>query len=597
YIKDQVITDEQACCFVCSHFRVSAGCPRDIRLSTCDLDGDRVRCRYAQETAGECHGNCPQHDFLQLDEESCTLRYRGGAPGGQYHVKLMVEDFPLPIPDIQMDLQQALSSSPVYLSITVEAGVSDCPALPVFVDKTPVDNTLLPILPYEEVKFNITTYSETETVLEMAVAGPPGLYVSQLKDEEESKKSVALSWVRDTNQLSRLLSICFTMNTNSLQSEIRCVWLNQKPMHVLPAGTVLNCNNTTMSLVLPISSMPDLPLDDLKLNDPACPVLHNTTHVTAVFSLLGCGTKTVHAGSDLVYTNTLQSTSGISSLITRQARLVLPLACRIQPQQATGPRYKIAMPKEETVFGTFDFWVEFYRPGEGPLGNMTRSAKFRRSLRQFRGMTRAGRMETLDMYVFSNSSAARAQLMVGKCMESEKEDFSNASPLIDSGCSRNSRGLNMIVETPLIKVYRMDLSKLPSDDNMMYVECSVSLCVTTQASEKCPGPCDPPNPNANLLVPNFLSSNYTVRSGPISLLESPEPVAATAATATTVTTTTTTTTTATTTTPTTPATTTPTLTTQATNNTAISSASHRRCSLALILTTALIHTLRLRIPH
>ncbi|KAL2088951.1 hypothetical protein ACEWY4_015850 [Coilia grayii] len=559
--------------------RVSAGCSRDIRLSTYDLDGDRVRCRYAQDKSGECHGNCPQHAFLLLDEASCTLRYTGGASVGQYYVKLMVEDFPVPIPHVQMD-QEALSSNPVFLSITVEAEVADCAALPLFVDKTPAENTMFPVLPYEEVKFNVTVRSEAEAVLEMAVAGPPSLYISQLKDEQNSDKSSALSWVRDVNQLSRLLSICFTANTNSLQSEIRCIWLQQRPMNDLPAGTELNCSNTNMTLVLPVSSMADLPLDDLTLNDPSCPVFHNTTHVTAVFPLLGCGTKIVHAGSDLVYTNTLKST-GITSLITRRATLTLPLACRIKPQEAKGPRYKIAMPKEEKVFGKFTFWVEFHRPGKGPLGNLTRVRQFRRIPRQVREVVKVARMELLDMYVFSNSSMTRAQLMMGGCMQSKTEDFSSASPLVDSGCSRSNRSLEMIVQTSLIKVYRLDLSKIPTVGNMMYVECKVSLCVTTQASEKCPEPCDP-NPNANVLVSNFMSSNYTVRSGPVFLLDTPDPVAATtpqAATTATVTTT-------------------PTPTpTQPPANTTTGSATDRSSSLALLLTTVFLHTLCLCLIH
>lgn len=55
----------------------------------------------------------------------------------------------------------------------------------------------------------------------------------------------------------------------------------------------LNCDNDTMSLVLPISSMVDLPLDDLKLNDLSCNVSHNASHVTASFPLNSCGTKIV----------------------------------------------------------------------------------------------------------------------------------------------------------------------------------------------------------------------------------------------------------------------------------------------------------------
>lgn len=56
---------------------------------------------------------------LPFSQESCTLRYKAGASVGQYYVILMVEDFPTPTPYVLME-EKALSSNPVYLSITGE---------------------------------------------------------------------------------------------------------------------------------------------------------------------------------------------------------------------------------------------------------------------------------------------------------------------------------------------------------------------------------------------------------------------------------------------------------------------------------------------
>ena len=41
---------------------------------------------------------------------------------GRYYVKLMVEDFPVPIPYVSME-QEAFSSNPIFLSITGEVSV------------------------------------------------------------------------------------------------------------------------------------------------------------------------------------------------------------------------------------------------------------------------------------------------------------------------------------------------------------------------------------------------------------------------------------------------------------------------------------------
>lgn len=55
----------------------------------------------------------------------------------------------------------------------------------------------------------------------------------------------------------------------------------------------LTCENTEMTLVLPVSSLTNINLDELQLNNPTCPVTYNDTHLTARISLDGCGTKIV----------------------------------------------------------------------------------------------------------------------------------------------------------------------------------------------------------------------------------------------------------------------------------------------------------------
>lgn len=55
----------------------------------------------------------------------------------------------------------------------------------------------------------------------------------------------------------------------------------------------LKCENTEMVLSLPVSSLSNINLAELQLNNPTCPVTYNSTHLTARVSLDGCGTKQV----------------------------------------------------------------------------------------------------------------------------------------------------------------------------------------------------------------------------------------------------------------------------------------------------------------
>lgn len=136
----------------------------------------------------------------------------------------------------------------------------------------------------------------------------------------------------------------------------------------------------------------------------------------------------------MLYTNTLRSINP-NSTISRVATLILPLACRIPGQQAKAPAFKISTPSEVETFGAVSFWIEFHVPGEGPMAAETRRPQMRSfpPVRAPRELRSTGRMDTLDLHVFSNCSLAHAELMVGRCVESDTQDFVNTRPLLNHG--------------------------------------------------------------------------------------------------------------------------------------------------------------------
>lgn len=62
---------------------------------------------------------------------------------------------------------------------------------------------------------------------------------------------------------------------------------------VMLLRAVLTCDETEMVLLLPVSSLVSINLDELQLNSPSCQVNYNSTHLVARISLNGCGTKIV----------------------------------------------------------------------------------------------------------------------------------------------------------------------------------------------------------------------------------------------------------------------------------------------------------------
>ncbi|XP_003969857.3 uncharacterized protein [Takifugu rubripes] len=505
--------------------RARVNCPHHFPLSVKDLDGDKVQCRFARAQQGECV-DCTQHSFIQLETEKCTLTFTGNAPAGQYFIYLMVEDRIHALngrPD-------PMSAVPLHLSVSVERSSVSCGEEPVAAEDTPAGDTRVTVLPYHQVTFNLGFLSWAESALEIAVVGPPNLFRVGFKTVGPLAM-MKTAWVRSQNNLAQLLPICFAVNTQSMQSQPRCVWLYQREMKVPPPGTELTCGKTEMVLVLPVTSFPNVNLTELQLNSPTCPISYNSTHLTASISLDGCGTKTVHTGSELVYVNTLQSVRS-SSVVRKNPTLILPLACRIPGVQAKGPEYRLSIPMEREVFGEVAFTLKLYLPGEGPFGNFTRAPRIldtpgnptrvRRdaelSLQSANDSLKAGsRVGMLYLTVLSNCSIGRAEMVVSNCIKSETEDFATYSAIVQQGCSSSSETAEVVIADSTSKVYRLDLSKTNSVAPMMYVRCTVNLCITTLPSQKCPSLCNYSfSPRG--LVGNLYTETYTVNSGPVSLL-------------------------------------------------------------------------------
>ena len=162
-----------------------------------------------------------------------------------------------------------------------------------------------------------------------------------------------------------------------------------------------------------------------------------------------------HSGSEMIYTNTLHSVRPYT-MVSRKPSLILPLACRIPGTNVSGPHYKIGMPTEEETFGEVAFTIKFYFPGEGPLSNFTSSPVFRslkmdplRMRREAESPSKSkgtstssidstrgaigSKITSLDLYVQSNCSIDRAELIVSNCVESETSNFTTSTPILEQG--------------------------------------------------------------------------------------------------------------------------------------------------------------------
>lgn len=126
------------------------------------------------------------------------------------------------------------------------------------------------------------------------------------------------------------------------------------------------------------------------------------------------------------------------SVVRRKPILVLPLACRIPSARVNGPGQQLSIPTEDDTFGVLQVWVEVHQPGSGPLSDFTGNARFRannapnRARRDLQERAVGSRFDYLDLYVLSNCSVRRAE-MITRCVECATNDYTNCHPLIEQG--------------------------------------------------------------------------------------------------------------------------------------------------------------------
>lgn len=126
------------------------------------------------------------------------------------------------------------------------------------------------------------------------------------------------------------------------------------------------------------------------------------------------------------------------SVVRRKPILVLPLACRIPSTRVKGPVHELTIPSEVETFGVLRVWVEVYQPGSGPFSEFTRNAFFRanndpnRARRDLQERNVGSRFDYLDLYVLSNCSIPRAE-MITRCLECPTDEYTNCHPLIEQG--------------------------------------------------------------------------------------------------------------------------------------------------------------------
>ncbi|XP_038588451.1 uncharacterized protein LOC119913168 isoform X2 [Micropterus salmoides] len=216
--------------------RVPSNCPRDFNLLTFDLDGDQVKCRYANSTLSECD-QCTPPSVLNLST-SCILSFSptDSINEGPWAVQLVMEDFPTQnitltrTDGVQTTIttNNAISQLPVQFVLRVDRAVPSCTEglyLPKFLPPTP-DNKAQLYAPVDEtLEISINATANISMISDLLFSGPYNMNQTTL-----GAGQYILSWTPSENQTGESHPVCFVVqavfNSVTYQSELRCVIVN-----------------------------------------------------------------------------------------------------------------------------------------------------------------------------------------------------------------------------------------------------------------------------------------------------------------------------------------------------------------------------------
>lgn len=193
------------------------GCNYTVRLPVADVDGDFIRCRWANDTQ-ECDGICSAlPPEATLNTTTCTLSYLPRQQLGYYAAAIQIEDF------VSATSTTPLSSIPLQFLIHIYSG-SDCNDVPTFL--SPDDDACFAVDVGEQ--FSVTLKARNSKPLQRitTISG-----VGMVRSKEDTYqissnyyRQLNVTWVPRKDDLGKIHRLCFyATDIRRITGNIRCV--------------------------------------------------------------------------------------------------------------------------------------------------------------------------------------------------------------------------------------------------------------------------------------------------------------------------------------------------------------------------------------
>ncbi|CAM4579821.1 unnamed protein product [Leuciscus chuanchicus] len=414
---------------------------------------------------------------------------------------------------------EPFSKIPLQFGVLVDSPAPSCTEghyIPRFVSPTPRNGEEIQAAPLRELEIRVKAAAAYSTVFDVIISGPLNITKHALSNGE-----YAIRWTPTKSDLGDHFPVCFiaesTSGSSIYQSEMRCVIVTVG--HQTVDANVI-CTGTNIVIEIEQLHSVGLHKDYLRLNDPACTLDSNGTHVLANFSLNACGTIIEEDDQYIIFKNEIFSTDDPNSIITRKHEVEIEFSCRFEKKnnismEFTARRHTTTI--TERGFGTLTYrfglfqTVNYYQeidvisfPAEYDLGEM------------------------IYMEIESQSVINNTELFVESCVATPYNDPNSqvSYTIIQNGCIMDETVEFYTSHQPMVR-FGLQAFQFIGMHDQVFISCSVIMCEANNPNTRCSQGCTnsttaPPSHHHRKREAPIQTGSHFVSQGPLRLKRSVE---------------------------------------------------------------------------
>ncbi|XP_015252200.1 PREDICTED: uncharacterized protein LOC107098855 [Cyprinodon variegatus] len=503
-----------------SSLRVPQNCFTQLRLLAHDPDGDAVRCRFTSD---------PTANFT-LDETTCTLRSRGEPQPGTHVFELTLEDFStknitLTYADGSSVTREAsnmnqppLCRLKLHFLMEVLSPSSSCvtgDVTPMFLSRTPSYGDVLQASVGQTFQLFAEAQALNAQIQSFQVSGPQNM-TQEFRTGSNGKAEATLTWTPNESDANRFIPVCFTAETATSQSEMRCVVVKVTRATLNQGRASVQCLSNMMMVAVEKASMPDVSEEFLSLSDPSCTLTTNGTHILGTMSFSTCGTQLEDKGDYIVFKNEIRSVERSNEVIIRRNTVKIDFYCEFPKTISVSNFYSLHQADyifTESSFGSFGYTFEIFTDS-----NFTKRVEPNAYPVQVR------LMEMIYMGIQAMSELPNVTLFVESCKGTPDNNPDNPMyyDFIENGCVKDET-LKIHPSNQTSYNFEIQAFKFNGDYDQVYITCSVILCEPGNPFSRCAQGCLSEPSRRRRRGLSMETMGHYITQGPLQLVGSASP--------------------------------------------------------------------------